>query len=230
MIDVDSFLVFVGASFLLLVAPGPAILYVVAQSIDHGQRSGMVASAGLTAGNLVHVAAATVGLTALLATSALAFGFLKNVGAAYLVYLGVRQIRNRWRAGPQGKAPRVSAQAAARDRKLESSDTWRSFYRGLVVNVFNPKIALFFLAFFPQFVDPSLGSATVQFLVLGLVFAILTLAVDVAYTLAAGSAAAVARRRWTGRMSTVARAGGYLPGVVYIGLGFAAALAPVERR
>lgn len=222
MIDLDSFLVFVGASLLLLVAPGPAILYVVAESLDKGRRSGVVASAGLTAGNLVHVAAAVVGLSALFATSAAAFAALKYAGAAYLIYLGLKQLRDRWRKGRgDEKAPSLEPTPRGPD-----ADPWRGFRRGLVVNVLNPKIAIFFLAFFPQFIDPARGSATLQLLALGLVFAFLTLAVDVAYALAAGTAAAVARRRWSGRPGALARAAGYLPGVVYLGLGVAAALVP----
>ena len=225
MIDPDSFFFFLGASLLLLVAPGPAILYVVAESLDKGRRSGVIASTGLSAGILVHVAGATVGLSALLATSALTFSVLKYAGAAYLVFLGIRQLRDRWLARSEPQAPARQSRPS-----VEDADPWSSFRRGLVVNILNPKIALFFLAFFPQFVDPTRGSATLQLLSLGLVFALLTLLVDVSYALAAGTAADLARRRWAGRMGALARAGGYLPGAVYIGLGVAAALAPVERR
>ncbi len=226
MIDTDQLLFFLGASFVLLVVPGPAILYLVAESLDRGRRFGIVASAGLTAGNFVHVVAASVGLSALLATSALAFGVLKYAGAGYLVYLGVKQLlnRRRCRQEPAAEAPGVGAATVGKARP------WHSFRRGLVVNVLNPKIALFFLAFFPQFVDPGRGSASLQLLVLGLLFVALTLLVNVAYAVAAGSVADLFRRRSSGRMGAVARAGGYFPGVVYIVLGVTAALAGPPSR
>lgn len=231
MTDLDSALVFLGASMLLLIAPGPAILYVVAESLGKGRRSGVIASAGLTAGNLVHVVGATAGLSALLATSALAFGILRYLGAAYLLYLGCRQIRRRWRSRHDGSQPPAAPGLwAGGEDATAQGEPWRTFRRGLLVNVLNPKIALFFLAFFPQFVDPFRGSATLQVVVLGVAFALLTLLVDVAYALAVGSAADFLRRGRRRRRSPVARVAGYLPGVVYIGLGLAAALAPVERR
>ncbi len=229
MIDTDQLLLFIGASVVLLVVPGPAILYLVAESLDRGRRSGIAASAGLTAGNMVHVAGAAAGLSALLATSALAFSILKYAGAAYLVYLGVRQLASRWRAGDEPAAAETSNEAT--DVAMEKgARPWYSFHRGLVVNILNPKVAIFFLAFFPQFVDPSRGSASLQLLFLGLLFAVLTLLVNVSYVIAAATVAELVRRRAAGRMGPLASAAGYVPGVVYIALGVTAALAPVERR
>jgi len=229
MIDPSQLLVFLGASFVLLVVPGPAILYLVAESLDRGRRSGIVAAAGLTAGNFVHVMAASVGLSALVATSALAFGVLKYAGAAYLVFLGVKQLLDRRRCGRK-PAAEASGAAGAGAAKVANPGPRKSFRRGLVVNVLNPKVALFFLAFFPQFVDPGRGSASLQLLVLGLLFVVLTLLVNVGYAVTAATVADLVRRRSAGKMGAVARIGGYLPGVVYIVLGVTAALAPVERR
>lgn len=229
MIALDTFLFFLGASLILLIAPGPAILYVVTESVAKGPRSGVIASAGLTVGNLVHVVAATVGLSALLASSAFAFGVVRYGGAAYLVFLGVRQIVDRCRSRSAPRSEATLAESVASRGAFESSDPWRSFQQGLVVNTLNPKIGLFFLAFFPQFVDPSLGSTTMQILLLGIVFAFLTLVVDIAYALAAGTAAGMARRRWSGTRGPLATAGGFIPGLVYIGLGLAAAFVPTRR-
>lgn len=229
MIDYDQLLLFAGASLVLLVVPGPAILYLVAESLDRGRASGIAAASGLTAGNLVHVVAAGVGLSALLATSALAFGVLKYAGAGYLVILGVKQLLDRRRTLREGSAE-VEDTRGTGTVPADRTRRWHSFRRGLVVNVLNPKVALFFLAFFPQFVDPSRGNASLQLLLLGLLFLALTLMVNVTYVVTAATVADLFRRRSAGRGWTVAKAGAYLPGVTYIALGVTAALAPVERR
>ena len=140
----------------LLLVPGPAVLYVVVQSAEQGRRVGLASVAGIHLGTLVHVAAATVGLSALIVASAVAFSAVKYAGAAYLIYLGVRRLLARDEVVEPG-------------RRRESLR--RAFARGIVVNVLNPKTALFFLAFLPQFVDPDRGGVWSQVLVLGLVFA-----------------------------------------------------------
>jgi len=233
MFDLELFLVFLGTSVLLLVAPGPAILYVVTKTLEAGSRPGVFAAIGLTAGNIVHVVAATLGLSALLTTSALAFSAVRYAGAAYLIFLGVRQLHAKWRARslePESAESTPSVSRTVSERIRESDRAWPSFRQGLVINVLNPKVAVFFLAFFPQFVDPTRGSVTPQILILGLVFAVLTLIVDVAYALLSGMMAGAARRAWAGGSSRSARAAGFLPGILYIGLGVAAAVTPVERR
>jgi threonine/homoserine/homoserine lactone efflux protein len=225
-IPTDTLLLFVGSSLALLVAPGPAILYVVAESFRGGRRAGVVASFGLTAGILVHVAAATLGLSALLAASAVLFGIVKYAGAAYLSWLGVDYLRKRRRAEKRGGDGRAREAPPAR-----AVGDGRFFRRGFVINTLNPKVAVFFLAFFPQFASPLRGDLTLQLLALGLLFALLTLAVDVAYAVTAGTAADAVRRRFgTEPGGRLARWGGYTPGLVYLGLGLAAALAPIERR
>ncbi len=186
----------------LLLVPGPAVLYVVVQGAEQGRRVGLASVAGIHLGTLVHVAAATVGLSALVVASAVAFSAVKYAGAAYLVYLGVRRLLARDEVVEPG-------------RQRESLR--RAFARGIVVNVLNPKTALFFLAFLPQFVDPDRGGVWSQVLVLGLVFVGLGLISDSLYALAAGTVGGLLRRR--------RRALRYGSGVVVIGLGAAAALA-----
>ncbi len=134
---------FVAAALVVLLIPGPGVLYMVARSIGQGQRAGLVSVVGLSVGALVHVSAATAGLSAILLTSATAFGFVKTLGAGYLIYLGVRAILARDETTDVG---------APSPRSLR-----RLFIDGVVVSVLNPKIAVFFLAFLPQFVDPSQG-------------------------------------------------------------------------
>jgi len=200
--DSGSLGVFAVAALALLAIPGPAVLYIVVQSAEQGRRAGLASVAGIHIGTLVHVVGATVGLSALIVASALAFSVVKYAGAAYLVYLGMRKLLER--------DTRVLF-----ERRKEPLR--RAFGRGIVVNVLNPKTALFFLAFLPQFIDADRGAVWSQALVLGLVFVVLGLVSDSLYALAAGSAAGILRRR-----RRVMRFGS---GLVYIGLGATAALA-----
>ena len=186
----------------LLLVPGPAVLYVVVQSAEQGRRVGLASVAGIHLGTLVHVAAATVGLSALVVASAVAFSTVKYAGAAYLIYLGVR---------------RLLARAEDLELRRTREPLRRAFARGIVVNVLNPKTALFFLAFLPQFVDPHRGGVWSQVLVLGLLFVGLGLISDSLYALVAGTVGGLLRRR--------RRALRYGSGLVFVGLGAAAALA-----
>jgi threonine/homoserine/homoserine lactone efflux protein len=149
----SSLLLFVTAALVLLLIPGPAVFYIVGRSIGHGRGAGLVSALGISVGSLVHTAAAAVGLSALLMSSAVAFAAVKYLGAAYLIYLGIQKIRCDEPFELSGDAPRV---------KLG-----RVFGQGIVVNVLNPKAALFFFAFLPQFVDPSRGHVATQILFLG---------------------------------------------------------------
>jgi threonine/homoserine/homoserine lactone efflux protein len=203
---------FIVAALVLLLTPGPAVLYIVTRSLDQGRRAGFVSVLGVHAGTLVHVAAAAAGLSAVLAASATAFSVVKYLGAAYLIYLGVRQLRSRaidpedvTRAAP----PRLS----------------RAFVDGFVVNVLNPKTALFFLAFLPQFVTVSRGAVPAQILGLGVVFVALGLLTDGLYALTAGAAA-----QWLRARRGVALTRRWIPGTMYIGLGLATALAGNDRK
>lgn len=200
-----SLTAFVAAALVVLLIPGPGVLYIVARSIGQGQRAGLVSVLGLSAGALVHVAAATVGLSAILLASATAFGIVRILGAAYLIYLGVRTLLAR----PSGAAADAVAPRSLR----------RLFSDGVVVSVLNPKIAVFFLAFLPQFVEPARGPVAQQVLFLGLLYVVLALITDSAYALLAGRL-----RRWFGKQTIAGPLPRYASGAVYIGLGVSTAL------
>lgn len=161
-IDVSTLTVFIPATIALIIAPGPDTVYVLTRSLQRGRRAGVAAAFGVAAGVLIHTTAAILGLSALLRTSALAYTLIKYLGVAYLLYLGIEILRDRERLT-------IDVQRGQTDPSAESSD---SFVRGLLIDVLNPKIALFFLAFLPQFVDPG-ANATVQITGLGLVYMIL---------------------------------------------------------
>ena len=206
--DPATLLVFAGAALALIVIPGPAVLYILAQSVEHGRRAGVMSAMGVATGGLVHITAAAVGISALVVSSAVAFGIVKYVGAAYLILLGIRRLLERGTTGDAEGVPR-------------EAEPWRIFRRGVLVNVLNPKTALFFLAFLPQFVDPGRGPVLAQILVLGSIFVLLALLSDSLYALGAGALAG-----WIRRRRGVARdAGRYAGAAVYLGLGTATALA-----
>jgi threonine/homoserine/homoserine lactone efflux protein len=210
--DPSRLALFVGAALLLLVVPGPSVLYIVTQSVSHGRRAGIASVAGITTGTLVHIAAATVGLSALLASSAVAFDIVKYLGAAYLIVIGVRRL--------------AGLERAQEERARGTRDLGRLYRQGIVVNTLNPKTALFFLAFLPQFVDPSRGVAWVQVLLLGLLFATLGFLSDGTWALVAGTLGDRLRR--SRRFPAVQR---YVSGSVFVGLGAVAAFsAPVKQN
>jgi threonine/homoserine/homoserine lactone efflux protein len=198
---------FSAAALVLLLTPGPAVLYIVARSVEQGRTAGLVSALGIHAGTLAHIAAATLGLSALLMSSALAFAVVKYLGAAYLIWLGLRKL-----FGP--------AEPPAVGGALPRRSLSRLFRDGVVVNVLNPKTALFFLAFLPQFVDVGRGHVTVQIAILGILFAVMGLTSDSLYALAAGTAGDWIRR--SRRYLAVER---YLTGGAFLGLGLTAALA-----
>ena len=208
--DTSTLLLFAAAALTLLVIPGPAVLYIVAQSVAHGRRAGIVSMFGIQAGGLVHVAAATIGLSSLLVSSATAFTVVKYAGAAYLVFLGLQRLLAR----EDDDAPE-----SATARQLS-----RLFYRGAVVNVLNPKTALFFFAFLPQFVDPD-GPVAVQMLVLGLLFIALAIVSDGAWVLLAGTAGG-----WLRRSRRFLAAQRYVSGGVLVGLGVATAFSGSKAK
>ena len=193
------------AAIALAVVPGPAVTYIVTQSVDKGRRAGLVSALGVASGGLVHVAAATIGLSALIASSATAFTAVKLTGAAYLIVVGIRRIRSR----DDGDAPDT---LPAPLQKL--------YVQGVVVNVLNPKTALFFLAFLPQFVDPHRGSVALQVGTLGCLFAAIALTSDAVYALAADALAGRLRRN-----GGAARLRRYVSGGIFVALGVSAAAA-----
>jgi threonine/homoserine/homoserine lactone efflux protein len=206
MFDASTLAVFMTAAFILLVIPGPAVLYIIARALDQGRTAGIVSVLGVGAGSLVHVVAAALGLSSLLVRSAFAFSMVKYAGAAYLIFLGVQRLRGHAERSAVGDAPpRTNA---------------RIFRQGVVVNVLNPKTALFFFAFLPQFVDVDRGSVGLQVLVLGVILVTMGIVSDGVYALAAGHLGE--------RLSShrgLLRAQRYFAGSVFVALGAATAFA-----
>lgn len=203
--DTASLTAFIAAALVVLLIPGPAVLYIITRSLGQGRRAGLVSVLGLSTGALVHVAAATAGLSAVLMTSATAFSVVKYLGAAYLIYLGIRALLAR----DDGDSAASALPASGR----------RIFTEGVLVSLLNPKIAVFFLAFLPQFVSPAHGDVTQQVLTLGLLYIGLALITDSAYALLAGSVRSfVSGRVMQGPLPR------YATGAVYIGLGVTTAL------
>jgi threonine/homoserine/homoserine lactone efflux protein len=198
--------VFASAALVLLVIPGPSVLFIVTRTAEHGRIVGLASVLGIHTGTVVHVVAAAVGVSALLVQSATAFTLVKLCGAAYLIALGVRRLL----APPD--------EVIDADRTRRSVSPRRAFRQGVIVEVLNPKVALFFLAFLPQFVDPSRGRPLVQILLLGAVYIAMGMVTDGTYALAAATIARAARRRTRRRLGT------RLSGLVYIALGLTAAL------
>ena len=204
--DSATLAVFAVAAVTLLLIPGPAVLYIVSRSVGQGRAAGLASVCGIHVGSLLHVAAAALGLSALLVSSALAYDTVRYLGAAYLVWLGVQRLLARDQdARPAG---------AARE------PLGRIFAQGVVVNVLNPKTALFFFAFLPQFVDAAAGAVPLQVTVLGATFVGLGLVTDSAYALLASTGAGFIRGR-----RRVARASRLVSGGVLVGLGVTTALA-----
>lgn len=202
--DAATFGLFLAAALALLIVPGPSVLYIVARSVDQGRVAGLVSVLGIELGALVHVAFAAVGLSALLASSAAAFTIVKWLGAAYLIWLGLRRLLAR---------DDEDAPLAIERRKLS-----RVLSQGVMVNVFNPKTALFFLAFLPQFVDPSRGPVGLQIVVLGITFVVLAFLTDGVYAVLSGTAAG-----WIRGRPGLRRGQRYVSGGVYLMLGAATA-------
>ncbi|GAA0396712.1 RhtB family transporter [Acrocarpospora corrugata] len=208
--DITALAVFAVATLALLVVPGPAVVYIVTRSVAQGRGAGLVSVLGVHAGSVVHVVAAALGLSALLATSATAFLVVKYLGAAYLVWLGVRKLMSR------------SGAEVVEAGKVSTS---RLFGEGFVVNVLNPKTAIFFLAFLPQFADPAAGAIAPQIVLLGAIWIVLGMASDGTYALAAAALAGRVRQSATAR-----RRLDVASGVIYIGLGAVAAFTGEARK
>jgi len=178
--DTPQLLLFIAAGWLLNLTPGPDVLYIVTNALKSGVRAGMVAALGIVSGCLVHVFAAALGVSALLATSATAFTVLKWLGAAYLVWMGIKLLLAR---GGAALVPSdvVVSQAPVKLRRV--------YLRGFLTNVLNPKVALFFLAFLPQFIAPGTPDQVTAFLLLGLLFNVNSLPINLSYAWLAGWAA-----------------------------------------
>lgn len=209
--EYPTLLVFVAAAAALLITPGPAVLYIVTRSIDQGRLAGIVSVLGIGTGTLFHVFAAALGISAILVSSALAFNIVKYLGAAYLIYLGVSKLR--------------SKESVFLPEHVQRQTLRRCFTQGVMVNVLNPKLALFFFAFLPQFVDPARGSVGAQMALLGLILLVMGLFSDSMYALLAGTAG-----NWLRRNRHFLRVQKYVTGTIYIGLGLVAALAGTGKH
>lgn len=219
--DLSQLLLFIAAGWLLNLTPGPDVLYIVSSALRSGVRAGLVAALGIVSGCFVHVLAAALGLGALLATSATAFAVLKWVGAAYLVWMGIRLLLVKG-GGSVLALPGRNADAAV-------VDLWRVYRQGFLTNVLNPKVALFFLAFVPQFIAPGVQDKVTAFLWLGLIFNLNSLPINFGYAWLAGWASR--------RLGVVQRAMCWMDraaGVLFVGFGLRLALTdhptPVPTR
>lgn len=215
--DSTQLLMFIAAGWLLNLTPGPDVLYIVSNALKSGVRAGIVAALGIVSGCFVHVFAAALGVGALLATSATAFTVLKWAGAAYLMWMGIRLLLAR--GGGSAIVPAgVSAQEVA-------VSLWRVYRQGFLTNVLNPKVALFFLAFVPQFIAPGTEDKVTAFLLLGLLFNLNSLPINFGYAWLAGWASR--------RVGAVQRAMHWMDraaGVMFIGFGLKLALSDNPSR
>jgi RhtB (resistance to homoserine/threonine) family protein len=211
--DLPQLLLFMAAGWLLNLTPGPDVLYIVTNALKSGVRAGLVAALGIVSGCFVHVFAAAIGVSALLATSATAFTALKWIGAAYLLWMGVRLLRS--------KATPLDLRADP----VCQVDLWRIYRRGFLTNVLNPKVALFFLAFVPQFIATGTDNKALAFLLLGVIFNLNSLPINFGYAWLAAWAAR--------RVHTVQRAMHWLDhaaGVLFLGFGLRLALSDNPTR
>jgi threonine/homoserine/homoserine lactone efflux protein len=202
---------FLLAALGLLVIPGPAVLFIMTRSADQGRRAGTISSLGIGTADLIHTTAAALGLSALLLTSALAFTVVKYLGAAYLIYLGVRTLLRR--------------DEPHRTGRIEPETLPRMFFQGMMVELLNPKTALFFFAFLPQFVDPARGTVTLQFFLFGSLYAVLGFFDLTLYGLVAGTMATLLKGNV--RFQRIQR---YVTGSIYIALGITAAFTGSEKK
>ncbi len=201
---------FIPAAVILILTPGPVVLYIIARSVSQGRRAGLFSVIGLEIGNFCHVLAAALGLTAILLSSAWLFDLVKYLGAAYLIYLGIRKLRS----------------PVALEAQTVTADSRRHvFFQSITVAVLNPKTALFFFAFLPQFIDPNKSNITAQILFLGVIMVAMATLSDSLYAIAAGTAGHLLRgnKRFLQIQHTVS-------GLIYIGLGLTAALAGGSSR
>ena len=204
MIELSQLYFFMGAALALLLVPGPAVLYITARSTNQGRLAGLVSVLAIETANFLQAVAATLGLSAILLSSALAFDVVKYLGAAYLIYLGIRKL--------------LVSEEGTGNGEIKPESLSRIYWQGLVVNLLNPKTALFFFAFLPQFVDPTKGNVTSQTLFLGALFVGMGIITDSLYALVASSLAE--KLRGSRHFLKGQR---YFAGLVYVGLGITTA-------
>lgn len=210
MIEPSRLYLFMGAALALLLIPGPAVLYITARSANQGRMAGLVSVLAIETANFIQAVGAALGLSAILLSSALAFDVVKYLGAAYLIYLGIRKL--------------IASDSGLEAETVKRESLSRIYWQGFAVNILNPKTALFFFAFLPQFVDPTKGSVTAQTLLLGAIFVGMAIITDSMYALIASSLA----ERLTGN-TKFQKGQRYFAGLVYIGLGITTALTGTKK-
>jgi threonine/homoserine/homoserine lactone efflux protein len=208
--DTPQLLMFIAAGWLLNLTPGPDVLYIATSALKHGVRAGLVAALGIVSGCFVHVLAAALGVGALLATSSTAFALLKWLGAAYLGWIGLRLLLG---SGARTRWPLAKLAAP------EPAPLWRLYRQGFLTNALNPKVALFFLAFVPQFIAPASADKFSAFVVLGLLFILNSLPINFGYAWLAGWAA-----RRVGKVSQTMRWLDRAAGLMFVGFGLRLAM------
>ena len=210
MIEPTKLYLFMGAALALLLIPGPAVLYITARSASQGRMAGLVSVLAIETANFIQAAAAALGISAILLSSALAFDVVKYLGAAYLIYLGIRKL--------------LASENGSENETVKQESLSLIYWQGFAVNILNPKTALFFFAFLPQFVDLTKGNVIGQNLTLGAIFVGMAIITDSMYALLASSLA--------GRLSRNRRfqkGGRYFAGLIYIGLGITTALTGAKK-
>ena len=211
MLDITHFGLFILSVFLLSITPGPDMAYVVGQSVANGRRAGLISAAGVALGSCTHAVASAVGLTALITASPLLFTVVKYVGAVYLMYLGGKMILGTFsRKSSQGDEPMVERSRA---------NTGGLLSKGFITTLTNPKVILFFISFFPQFVMPNGEHHAVSFLILGMAYALVGFMTDATFAILAGSAAGAVSRN-----QTLQKVLDRVVGTAFIGLGIRLAL------
>jgi len=205
MIEPSKLYLFIGAAILLLLIPGPAVLYITTRSATQGRLAGLVSVFAIETANFIQAIAAALGLSAILLSSALAFDVVKYLGAAYLIYLGIRKL--------------FASDGGVEEEEVKRESLSRIYWQGFAINILNPKTALFFFAFLPQFIDPTKGNVIGQNLLLGAIFVGMAIITDSLYALLASSLAS----RLNGNVS-FQKGQRYFAGLVYVGLGITTAL------
>jgi threonine/homoserine/homoserine lactone efflux protein len=209
MIESTQLYFFLGAALALLLIPGPAVLYITARSANQGRLAGLVSVLAIESANFLQAVAATLGLSAILLSSALAFDVVKYLGAAYLIYLGIRKLL---------------IPEETENEQIKTESLRRIYWQGFAINMLNPKTALFYFAFLPQFVDPTKGNVTGQTLLLGALFVGMAFVTDSLYALLASSLADKLRGN-----QHFQKGQRYFAGLVYVGLGITTALTGAKK-